>query len=388
MSTTISLQKLKELAEHRKNFCQKCGKPRYYNITVNGQQQQQVEHSHGRDAPAWTREQQHDRRDALEQGFYRPPEEIPEYVQPKVVNRVFSLTIDSLDVVQKIVNTIGLIAEEAIFTVGQAGLRYTAMDPSHVMLVDVSIPPERCARFDVDGAYKFALRVEDLKTVLARGSWKEQVVLSMDEAEEPEVFFKVYSKGGGRAKEFGLNCIESYGGETPLPRLDNDVTCIFTTDVLKDILDDIQALSDQVTIRVLPTEVSFSGRSDVGKAATTIDKNSADILELQCKTETKSTYNIEYVLDFLKAMKTEFVNVQFSSKKPIVIRCTLDPGYVDYYLAPRVADDYDEEKPKQSEPPHDDETVQTDNEAVQRGEEPQVEGESPQSGKSLKSSRF
>ena len=338
--SSIQLQKLKELAEFKKNFCGKCGKKKYYTIPGVGLPQQ-VEHQHRQ-----VYRVRKDYTDAITTGAFRSVEDIPAY---QTGPRTFLLSLPSLDLFQRIVDTIALLTEESQFWVGPAGLRFTSMDKSHIMLLDVHIPPEKCEKFDVSALAQFTIRIEDLKAILARGSKNEAVYISMNEFEEGEkVFFRVFAKGGSRKKEYGLHLIESGIGACPLPKLDFDTTSLFDAKVLREVLEDVEVVSDQVTMHSLPEGVSFFGKSDVGKVNTKIDKNSADILEHTCRGEAKGTYNIDLITSFLSKMKPDVVSIQFTSKKPILIRVNLDPGYVDFYLAPRIADD----EPRRSEPEH------------------------------------
>ena len=68
------------------------------------------------------------------------------------------------------------------------------------------------------------------------------------------------------------------------------------------MLGDISVVSDQVTIQASKDKLTFSGKSDVGKAEIALAKNDADVLELNVGAESKATYSIDYISGILKAL--------------------------------------------------------------------------------------
>ena len=112
--------------------------------------------------------------------------------------------------------------------------------------------------------------------------------------------------------------------------------------VFEKVLGDISVVADQVSISALKESVTFAGKSDVGGANIQLDKNGADILELEVKQEAKASYNIDYLQSISKAIgsTTEVVVLDFSSKKPLRLEWKLNEqgAIIRYFLAPRIAD--------------------------------------------------
>jgi proliferating cell nuclear antigen PCNA len=112
--------------------------------------------------------------------------------------------------------------------------------------------------------------------------------------------------------------------------------------VFEKVLGDISVVADQVSINAMKESVTFAGKSDVGGANIQLDKNGADILELEVKEEAKASYNIDYLMSISKALGSiaETVTLHFSNKKPLRLEWKLNEqgAVVTYYLAPRIAD--------------------------------------------------
>jgi proliferating cell nuclear antigen len=229
------------------------------------------------------------------------------------------------------------LVEEATFDATSEGLTFRAMDPSHVALVDLTFPNVSFSSYECDKPFKFSVRVEDLVKLIGRSDTKDSVEISSTEEDAIAVRFS-----NGYKREFTIHLIESTSGAAPLPKLEFDTKATLTKGILEKVLGDISVVSDQVTIQASKDKLSFSGKSDIGKADINLVKNDADVLDLQVGADSKATYSIDYILGILKALGgvTDTVQVEFSTKKPIRLQLKLnDQGAtIWYFLAPRVSD--------------------------------------------------
>jgi proliferating cell nuclear antigen len=229
------------------------------------------------------------------------------------------------------------LVEEATFDATSEGITFRAMDPSHVALVDLTWPSSAWTNFECDRPFKFSVRVEDLTKLIARADSKDSVEIGSGEDDSIAIKFS-----NGYKREFTIHLIESTAGSAPLPKLEFDTKASLTKTILEKVLGDISVVSDQVTILASKDKLTFSGKSDVGRAEISLAKNDADVLELNVGAESKATYSIDYISGILKALGgvTDTVELEYSSKKPIRLTLKLnDQGAkLTYFLAPRVQD--------------------------------------------------
>ena len=229
------------------------------------------------------------------------------------------------------------LVEEATFDATSEGITFRAMDPSHVALVDLSWPLSAWAAYECDKPFKFSVRVEDLTKLINRADAKDNVEIGSGEDDSISVKFS-----NGYKREFNIHLIESTAASAPLPKLEFDTKATITKAILEKILGDVSVVSDQVTILATKDKITFSGKSDVGKAEISLAKNDADVLELQSNAESKATYSIDYVSGILKALSAvaDTVELEYSTKKPLRLMLKLnDQGAkMWYFLAPRVSD--------------------------------------------------
>jgi proliferating cell nuclear antigen len=252
--------------------------------------------------------------------------------------KLFSAKASSTGEWKAVAAAVKTLVEEATFEATNEGLTFRAMDPSHVALVDLLLPNTAWEKYEVDKPFKFSLRVEDLVKLMGRSDTKDSV--EMASTEEDTIKFKFMN---GYKREFDVHLIETTGGTAPLPKLEFDTKITLTKAILEKVLSDINVVSDQVTIQAAKEKLTFSGKSDVGKAEIALEKNDADLLELQVSADSKATYSIDYLISILKALggAADTVVCNFSTKKPLLLEFRLNEqgGRLHYFLAPRVTSD-------------------------------------------------
>ena len=229
------------------------------------------------------------------------------------------------------------LVEEATFEANSEGLTFRAMDPSHVALVDLTLPNSSFTAFECSKPFKFSVRVEDLVKLIARADSKDTVEIKNSEDDAIGVTFQ-----NGYKREFTIHLIESTAASAPLPKLEFETKATMTKTIMEKVLGDMSVVADQVTIQATGDKITFSGKSDVGKAEVVLAKNDADVLKLESTADSKATFSIEYINSILKAMGgvADTVEMEYSTKKPIKMNFALNAqgARLQFFLAPRVSD--------------------------------------------------
>jgi len=229
-------------------------------------------------------------------------------------------------------SAIKTLVEEATFDATNEGLTFRAMDPSHVALVDLLWPSVAFESYQCEKPFKFSVRVEDFIKLVGRSDAKDSV--------EDAISVKFTN---GYKREFVIHLIETSAGSAPLPKLEFDTKAILTKTIFERVLNDISAVSDQVTLAAQNGTLAFSGKSDMGKATVALDKTGAELLDLQVKAESKATYNVDYLTSIVRAagQAADTLTCEFSSKKPVKLEFRLNKQgcRLGFFLAPRVSSD-------------------------------------------------
>jgi proliferating cell nuclear antigen len=107
----------------------------------------------------------------------------------------------------------------------------------------------------------------------------------------------------------------------------------------KDIIDQIQTVSDNVRLETTQEKFIAEATTELSGAKIELEKGTDVLLELEVKEPSKATYNLNYLAEISKAgsMASELVTLEFSSNMPVKLEYDMpQQGKLLYYLAPRI----------------------------------------------------
>lgn len=252
------------------------------------------------------------------------PEEIPELKQPE-----FYINLATL---KHVISQVNVLVDEATFEVNPEGITFRGMDPSHVALIDITMPYECFLKFEQNiKPTKFGIMVDTFLKVLRNFDKKDTLetkILDGHIALRSPSFFT-----SQRLIEFS-----SYG--CPLPKLNFNAELELGKDALKKIIG-IQSVSEYVMIESKEQHMGaflVSGKGDLGEANSLVQAE-----QMIVKEESKTTYSLNYLVKLFKNIirdmpKYGTVTLSYSTKMPLKLSYKINGVSIDYYLAPRVSD--------------------------------------------------
>jgi len=125
----------------------------------------------------------------------------------------------------------------------------------------------------------------------------------------------------------------------PTPKITFNSKVKLTTSILRDIVEDVQAVSDNVRLETTPERLTAAATTELSSAVIELDKGSEMLLELDVKEPSKATFSLNYLSEITKAgaSTSEIVTVEFSTNMPIRLEFDIpQQGRLMYYLAPRI----------------------------------------------------
>ena len=246
---------------------------------------------------------------------------------------MFEVKTNDSDILKSIISSISTVVEEATFTADSEGLTFRGMDPSHVALVDISLPKEVFDEYKCDSDIKFGVRIDELGKLIKRADKKDKIVLGLTSD-------NLLSIDMGTNKKYKIRLIESEDNETPVPNIPYDSKFTITSKRFDEILGDVDVIADYINIKVIDSELNFTGRGDSGDVS--IDVGNDGVESIEGSREGFGTYSLEYLMPMIKAMGTSagFTICYLSNNKPLKVEFRVaDVGVVRFYLAPRVSQD-------------------------------------------------
>jgi len=232
-----------------------------------------------------------------------------------------------------LVSSISKVIEEAVLVIHpERGLRLRALDPSHVVLIDMNFPPESFDLFEVEYETDIGVNLEDLAKVLRRATKDDRLKLTVERQQ-----LNVILKGRGE-RIFGLPVLDIKPEEVPEPELDFKASATLSSNVYADTLKDIKLVGEIVSFEASPEYLKVYSGSEIGEAEVLYTFESDELLSLEAEETQKSTYSLEYFTDLSSAAKVaEKITIQFSSNMPILVKHEIPYGALfSFLVAPRV----------------------------------------------------
>lgn len=226
------------------------------------------------------------------------------------------------------------IFEEVLFKFAPDGLELRAMDVSRVVLVSLKIPNTAFEKYDVDKTYKIGVELDKLKKVMNRVKSKDKVILKSDEK-----FLNVEICGSMR-RRFMISLIELEELEFELPELSYTAKAEITPEIFKEIIKDVELVSDTVKIVGTNEFVKFIAEGETSEVEIKLTLENNGLLDIAVEgDEVACLYGVSFLKDIAKLVKAggQDVMLKWGEEIPIEFEFSIfGDGKVQILLAPRV----------------------------------------------------
>ncbi|MEM3061644.1 MAG: proliferating cell nuclear antigen (pcna), partial [Candidatus Bathyarchaeia archaeon] len=210
-----------------------------------------------------------------------------------------------------------------------------SMDPSHVAMVDLDWQRSAFDDYSCSRPTKARISIKGMLKLLKRVKSDENLEIVFDEeTKKIDLVLK-----GKITKKFTIPTLEPGGEEAPTPKLTFDSKIRIASKTLKEVLDDMQAVSDNVKLEATVEKFMLQAIGELSSAVIEIEKGNEALLEFDIKSPSKAIFNLSYLAEIVKAgaSTSDLLNLEFSTNKPIKLESELPgQGKLSYYLAPRI----------------------------------------------------
>jgi len=248
---------------------------------------------------------------------------------------VFKASISDARLWKNLLGAISTLIEEADFNATPEGIKLRSMDPSHVAMVDFEWQKTAFEEYTCMEPTKIRVNIASMLKLLKRvGSDEILETLYDDKTRKLNLTLK-----GKMMRKFTMPTLDPAQEEVPTPKITFNARVKLTTATFRDIIEDVQAVSDNVRLEAAPEKLTAAATTELSSAVIELDKGSETLLELDVKEPSKATFNLNYLSEITKAAAStaEIVTVEFSSNMPIRLEFDIpQQGRLLYYLAPRI----------------------------------------------------
>ncbi len=251
----------------------------------------------------------------------------------------FKLKLENSRVLKGIVETLSSIIDETEFKVTPDEFMITAMDPSRICLLKLSIKKEDFDEYECDEDTKVGLNLDDLDKILKRSSTDDSIQIDFKEADN-KIKIIMQREGMTRTRTFSLALLDIDIEEIPMDNLlqiEYPSKWVIDPEFLVEAIKDAEIYSEILNIKAEEEKgLTFSSSGQIGEMIYNL--GSEDLIETQITDKNTGAYSLTFLKAILKiAPITEKLEISLKTDHPLkMIYNLLEGGELSYFLAPRV----------------------------------------------------
>jgi len=229
---------------------------------------------------------------------------------------------------KEITNLLLTLVSEAKFEFGSDGMSVKAVDPAHVAMIVLNVNKDAFLEYETEEE-ELGVDLDKVRDILKLASSGDVVEISKD---GNKLTFLI----GNLTRSMPL--IDTSAMSVPkVPNLVLPAKVVLPVDEFEHGIKAAESISDNITLRITPTEFEMYTQGDEDIARLTIPKDM--LKELSCDEPVKSMYPVDYLLKLVKAMDSaDYLTIYMGTDYPIKIEfdITGGKGQGAYLLAPRI----------------------------------------------------
>jgi proliferating cell nuclear antigen len=260
----------------------------------------------------------------------------------------FKLKLDNSRILKGIVETLASIIDETEFRVTPKEFTISAMDPSRICLLKLTIKKDNFDDYTCDKEYKVGLNLDDLDKILKRSSASDAIELDFNE-EDQKIKIKMQRADTSRTRTFSLALLDIDIEEIPMENLlkiEFPSKWVIDPEFLVEAIKDAEIYSEILNMKAAEGEgLVFSSSGQIGEME--YDLSLDDLLDSDINDTNTGAYSLTFLKAILKiAPITEKLEISLRTDHPLtMIFNLLEGGELSYFLAPRVEEaDFDEDE--------------------------------------------
>ncbi len=254
----------------------------------------------------------------------------------------FTLKLENSRILKGIVETLASIIDETEFRVTPKEFTISAMDPSRICLLKLSIKKDDFDDYQCSKESKVGLNLDDLDKILKRSSANDSVEIEFNETDQ-KIKIKMQREGISRTRTFSLALLDIDIEEIPMDNLlkiEYPSNWVIDTDFLVEAIKDAEIYSEILNINANEGQgLIFSSSGQIGEME--YELNEEDLIESALQGSSSGAYSLTFLKAILKiASITEKLEISLKTDHPLKMNFDLlEGGKLSYFLAPRVEEE-------------------------------------------------
>jgi proliferating cell nuclear antigen len=238
------------------------------------------------------------------------------------------------DLMSKIIETLGVVVEDARFDFGENGLEIRVVDPSHVAMIQMNIDSAAFDTWELDET-KLGLELRKIKELVSLGGPTDMIEMAY--GDETGVLTVNLGK-----IDRNIRPLDNTTMNPPtLPELELPCKVTISGSDFTQALKAARQVGDLVNFSI--DENTFTVHVQGSTDSVTVAFNKDELQHMECEKPARSQYSLTYLVPLSKIFgNLESVNIGFGENYPLSMSFNFHDGAaeVQYFLAPRVENDF------------------------------------------------
>jgi proliferating cell nuclear antigen len=251
----------------------------------------------------------------------------------------FKLKLENSRILKGIIETLSSIIDETEFEVTPEQFSITAMDPSRICLLKLTIKNEDFDEYECDEETKVGINLDDLNKILKRSSTDDSIEIDFTESDN-KIKIVMQREGMSRKRTFSLALLDIEMEEIPMDNLlqiEYPTNWVIDPDFLVEAIKDAEIYSEILKIKAEEEKgLEFSSSGQIGEMEYHLGVE--DLIETNITDKNTGAYSLTFLKAILKISSiTEKLEISLKTDHPLkMIYNLLEGGELSYFLAPRV----------------------------------------------------
>ncbi|MFO8019863.1 MAG: proliferating cell nuclear antigen (pcna) [Promethearchaeia archaeon] len=260
---------------------------------------------------------------------------------------MFNIKLENPKILKTIISAIEGLIDETVIRIALDKVVINAMDPSKIVLTEITLPEETFDDYNVTEPANVPLNLEDLNKILKRVNNSDFLRLSMTENAQ-KIKISAFDPEHQRNREFHLALLDldiEKADMTTLFDIHYPATATLSPGLFLEALKDCEIYSEIINISATEETLYFKSEGQIGEA--NYELFGEYLSNLNVTSDAKGTYAIEHLKKILKLIAiTEKFSIDVKTDHPINLTFDISTGgTVHYFQAPRVEEpEFDEEE--------------------------------------------
>ena len=247
--------------------------------------------------------------------------------------KLFEAKLSEAKLLKQGMDAIAQLINECSIKLTKDGLELRAMDSANVSMVDYRLLCTAFESYKVEDTQTIGLVMGDFTQILKRARPNEPLELSLGD-NRLEILI-------GEKRRFVIPLLDIGDSAAKSPNLEFKTIIEIKADALEEALADAEIVSDAMVFEADKDKFTLIATGDGRKVEISLDKDSPEIIGIECGEKARSMFPLEYLKKMIKGAKmTESTKLEIGNDYPLRVTSQIqDQARISFVLAPRIEND-------------------------------------------------